>query len=294
MTARIMTKRTLTDATVTGRRELAHHAWLIELEVELEAPVRAGQFAMVHPLEAGTLLPRPFSVLDHRDGRLKLYVKEVGAGSRALAHTPLGERVQVFAPLGRSFPIEEFRGRPVVLVAGGVGLVPLWKLRSELLASGEEVPHSLFGARTIEELPGELLEGWRIHLEEAPPSAPSGEGSSTMSAGGGLPTAPTGSGLPTAPAGGEVEVGLVTLHLDEILREQPDAVLALCGPDAMMKAAARIGRQRGVQVWVCLEEQMACGAGVCRSCTIPAAGGRTMKTVCQDGPVFSLDEIDYV
>ena len=276
--------RTLGVARVSARREVASGSWLIDLEVELEETVRPGQFAMVHPLKDAFLLPRPFSILDYQEGTLRLLVKEVGAGSRLLAHLPVEEELRVFAPLGVGFPLKEFRDREVVLVAGGVGLVPLWRLREDLLAAGEREPLALFGARTMADLPLPLLQGWRIRVEEDGASA-GGEGLVAMK------DPVRGPADKEFPA---VEKGLVTLGLKEILDGRRGAAVALCGPDPMMKAAARIAHELGVEVWVCLEEQMACGAGVCRSCAVKAAGGDAMKTVCKDGPVFRLDEIDYV
>ncbi len=253
--------RSLCAATIVSRREVARDAWLVDFDLQLEAPVHAGQFAMVHPLDGACLLPRPYSILDAVEGRMSLYVKEVGRGSRALVRKPEGQPVEVFAPLGRPFPLERFRGREVILVAGGVGLVPLWKLRRELLAAKERPPLALFGARTPADLPRPLLEGWRLHVEEG--------------------------------ADAEMEEGRVTRGLDAAIRQRKNPVVALCGPAAMMEAGARIARHAGAEVWLCLEEQMACGAGVCRSCALPAADGTTMKTVCHDGPVFSFDEIAH-
>ena len=196
--------------------------------------------------------------------------------------------------MGVGFPLKEFRDREVVLVAGGVGLVPLWRLREDLLAAGEREPLALFGARTMADLPLPLLQGWRIRVEEDGASA-GGEGLVAMK------DPVRGPADKEFPA---VEKGLVTLGLGAALAAvvdhqivdtvTPMAAVALCGPDPMMKAAARIAHELGVEVWVCLEEQMACGAGVCRSCAVKAAGGDAMKTVCKDGPVFRLDEIDYV
>ena len=42
-------------------------------------------------------------------------------------------------------------------------------------------------------------------------------------------------------------------------------------------------------VQVSLEVGMGCGRGVCYSCTVKTSGG--LKQVCQDGPVFDLDNV---
>jgi dihydroorotate dehydrogenase electron transfer subunit len=148
------------------------------------------------------------------------------------------------------------------MVAGGVGLVPLYRLRRELLDAGNGAPRALFGARHPQDLPRELLEGWELWVESEP-EAGMGE-------------------------------GLVTRGLEAALELMPDAVVATCGPTPMMKATARMARERGLECWVCLEEQMGCGAGVCRACVVPSADHSRMRTVCKEGPVFALDEIDYV
>ena len=61
----------------------------------------------------------------------------------------------------------------------------------------------------------------------------------------------------------------------------------------MMKAVAGICAEANAPLWVCLEEQMGCGAGVCRACVIPSAGGDRMCTVCKEGPVFAVSDIQF-
>jgi dihydroorotate dehydrogenase electron transfer subunit len=255
-------QRTLAEATLLERRRVARDTWVLDFEFPLQEKVRPGQFAMVLPRDPGCLLPRPFSILDQDGPRMSLLVKEVGIGSRALSRMEAGESVQAFGPLGSWFDPERLAGRELIMVAGGVGLVPLHRLRRELLDSGGQAPRALFGARSPEDLPRELLEGWEQWVEEG-----------------------------AEPGMGE---GLVTRGLEAALEELPDAVVACCGPTPMMKAAARMARACGRACWLCLEEQMGCGAGVCRACVVPAADQSRMRTVCKEGPVFDLDEIDYV
>jgi len=60
-----------------------------------------------------------------------------------------------------------------------------------------------------------------------------------------------------------------------------------------LEESFRIGREVGAPVWVCLEEQMGCGAGVCRSCVVEDAREPRMLTVCKEGPVFTYAEIKH-
>ena len=70
-----------------------------------------------------------------------------------------------------------------------------------------------------------------------------------------------------------------------------DGVLT-CGPRPMMKRVAETAQAAGIPVQVSLEEHMACGLGVCLSCTCGATDGGT-RQICKDGPVFSAAEVDW-
>jgi dihydroorotate dehydrogenase electron transfer subunit len=222
---------------------------------------------MVHPGDDETyVLPRPFSILDYRDGEMELLIKVAGRGSAELAAMSPGRRTRIFAPLGRAFDPEEFAGRTAVLVAGGVGVVPLHMLSGMLKERGES-PLPIFGARTPEDLPLSILADepagpWQLWVESG--------------------------------ARDTLRNGLVTDGLKEALDRAPDAIVATCGPTPMMHAVARICRDRQVPLRVCLEEQMGCGAGVCRACVVDSVAGPTRRTVCLEGPVFDIDEIRFL
>ena len=79
---------------------------------------------------------------------------------------------------------------------------------------------------------------------------------------------------------------LIPEHID-----WADQVFA-CGPMPMYRDMAlkkQELRLAGKPVQVSLEVGMGCGRGLCYGCTINTRQGR--KKVCQDGPVFNLDDI---
>ena len=259
--------RTFVEAEVVSRREVARDTYVIGYGLDFAGEVQAGQFAMVHTGDDDEyVLPRPYSILDVVDGRMDLLVKIAGRGSRHLVGLPEGTRVRVLAPLGTGFPVHEFVSRPSVLVAGGVGVVPLWRLAREVKrAGGSTLP--LFGARTPIDLPMDLLGDdpagpWELWVEQD--------------------------------AHDGLHTGLVTKGLELALDADPELMVATCGPTPMMHAVARICREREVPLWVCLEEQMGCGSGVCRACVIEDAHLPKMLTVCKEGPVFPLDAIRFL
>jgi dihydroorotate dehydrogenase electron transfer subunit len=86
--------------------------------------------------------------------------------------------------------------------------------------------------------------------------------------------------------------GLVTQALEARLerhRGTPVRVMS-CGPNAMLWAVARLAKAHGVPCFISLEEQMACGIGVCLGCAIPARS-RPYRYVCSNGPVFEASDV---
>ena len=88
--------------------------------------------------------------------------------------------------------------------------------------------------------------------------------------------------------------GYVTLVLEARLaaaaREGRAVRVMGCGPNAMLWAVGRIAKAAGVPCFISLEEQMACGIGVCLGCAIPARS-RPFRYVCSNGPVFDAADV---
>ena len=62
-----------------------------------------------------------------------------------------------------------------------------------------------------------------------------------------------------------------------------------CGPTSMYQSIAAKDNLKGKRVQISLEVRMGCGLGACYGCTIKTKRG--LQQVCQDGPVFELDDI---
>ena len=60
----------------------------------------------------------------------------------------------------------------------------------------------------------------------------------------------------------------------------------------MMRRCAELASEAGVPCLVSLENNMACGVGVCLGCAAPRPDGR-YALVCRDGPVFEADAIAW-
>lgn len=249
-------------ARVLANTAVADATWWLELEApELAVAAEPGQFLMIgfglDHLDA-PFLPRPFSIGSRgSDGRLGLLVREFGAGTRRLGALRPGEEALLLGPLGRPFSIPE--GRPLVCVAGGVGLAPFLFLVPEARRRGAAVS-LLYGERSA----GRVFEPGLIErLTGLAPVVFTEDGSAGRS-------------------------GLVLDGIDPGARPE----LFGCGPTPMLRALERLASGAGLRLQVSVEEHMGCGVGTCQGCVVKSADGRWIKS-CTEGPVFERRELTW-
>jgi len=258
------------DAEITNLYPLTTHEKLYQIQLldpeqRRRFSFRPGQFIM---LEVPGVGEAPFSISSSslRRGYLELCIRAVGNLTRFLDRMARGVQVGISGPFGTSFPVEKMEGHNVILLAGGLGIVPL---RAPLFSVLEN--RSRYGAIDIiygAKKPAELLftyqyAMWRqfdinlqITVDEADDSW-------------------------SGP------VGLVTEILRRRINASPDfaesTYVIACGPPIMFKSVCEIVMAAGLpmnRMFVSLERRMHCGRGKCCRCNI----GSTYT--CLDGPVF--------
>lgn len=229
---------------------------------------RPGQFAQVSVFGAGEF---PLSLPASPSEQDFLFtVRSVGSCSAALHRLRAGDVFAVRGPYGNGFPMEQYRGKDLVIVAGGIGLIPLRSCIVYALAHREEYGRVLVihGARTPRDLMYlPLLEDLRrsgqieVHLT-----------------------------VDRALAGWTGNVGVVgsLLAKPEVRLPVGNSIAFVCGPPVMFRFAIRdllaMGMQ-GKDIVSTLERYMKCGVGKCGHCCIGSA------YVCTDGPVFTYEQI---
>ncbi len=226
---------------------------------EIAHEARPGQFVMVN-CGQDCVLPRPFSIHQvNTNGDIAIFfaVLENGKGTDWLSKRKVDDSVKLLGPLGNSFSVHS-TSHNLLLVAGGMGIAPLYFLAEETLKRGYSVT-LLYGTAVKNPYPED-------HLA-------------------------SGIKLITATEDGTIgHHGLVTDLLPDFV-DWADQVFA-CGPTLMYRDMARRKQElklEGKPVQVSLEVRMGCGRGVCYGCTVKTKSG--LKQVCQDGPVFDLDDI---
>ena len=225
---------------------------------------RPGQFVMLRVSDGlDPLLRRPFGIYKvmAADAGVELLYQVVGKGTRILSMKRPGESLGLLGPLGNGFPVPA-TGAKVVMVAGGMGIVPLYPFARDMKG-------------------GVLLYGTRGSIE----ASVAGDFKQLDCK------------VKHATEDGSIGVkGYVTALLKAELTT--DAVVYACGPAPMLKAVAAMAASAGVRCYVSLERSMACGIGVCLGCAVKGrphadAGNKLYKMVCSDGPVFDGDDIDW-
>jgi dihydroorotate dehydrogenase electron transfer subunit len=258
------------EGTVTRSIEVTPGNFLIEMAVEsvglLPSP-RPGQFYMVDCFdgEGGVrehVLRRPLSVNEvpswmSGSASVSFLVEVTGAGTRSLCSMPPGSRVRLLGPLGVAFDISS---APVLMVAGGMGIAPLF-----------------FAARVMDErgAPYELMAGFKT-------------GASVYPRLGEL----KGEFQLWTDDGSEGVVGMVSDGVERKLSKSDFSSCLACGPEAMMAHVAALCEEAGVPCQVSLVSRMACGTGACRGC-VRAARSEGNICVCSEGPVFDSRRVVF-
>jgi dihydroorotate dehydrogenase electron transfer subunit len=255
-------------ATVVENRSLAPHTYVLSLAgCEALASARPGQFIMVRgEWGADPLLPRAFSILRVRPGGIaQVLGKAIGKATRLLELAQPGARLSLLGPLGSSFAAPA-ADRDDWLVAGGVGLAPLLMHAERAAREGCSGRVTMFyGGRKDRDL---------VLLDEL---------------------AATGCRLVLATEDGArghrgYVTGAVAAALDALAPAAPRPTLMACGPDPMLEAVARLAHARGLDGYLSLEGEMACGIGACLVCAVPCRS-RAFRYACKDGPVLPLADL---
>jgi len=256
--------------TISQSVEVTRGSFLIE--VALKGPVprtspQPGQFYMVDCFdETGGgrehVLRRPLSVNEvpswiSGSEAVSFLVEVTGTGTRSLSSMLVGSSVRLLGPLGEPFDIS---AAPVLMVAGGMGIAPLFFAAKVLDSRG--APYEMmagFGtASSIYPRLGELQGALRLWTDD----------------------------------GSEGTAGFVSDGVERTLSDGDFSSCLACGPEAMMARVAAVCEEMAVPCQVSLVSRMACGVGACRGCVREARDEGNI-CVCSDGPVFDSRRVAF-
>jgi sulfite reductase subunit B len=235
-----------------------------------EVPIsfKTGQFVELAVPGLGEVPFTPSSNPNIKEN-MELTIMNVGRVTSQLHRMKKGEAVGVRGPYGKGYPLEDFKGKEILIVGGGVGLAPL---RSLVLALMNEIDKYKklvikYGARSPKDIVyknqvKEWTNNKKLNVEL------------------------------TVDRGDESwngNVGLITTLLkDNIGVNIRESVAVVCGPPIMMKFTTFKLIELGYEdknLYLSMEKNMSCGIGKCGHCRIGP------YYACKDGPVFTYDKI---
>ena len=236
---------------VLSNEPLTRDVYRMVLEGDSQWITRPGQFVNIE-LD-GFYLRRPISISDWSENTITIIYKVVGRGTQVMGQMGVGVKLDILTGLGNGFNPNVECQKPL-LVGGGVGVPPLYRLAKDLIAKGRKVSVVL-GFNKADEV---------FYADEFKA---------------------LGADVYVSTADGSMGVkGFVT---DAIREENIDFdYFYSCGPLPMLKALCGCCEQDGE---LSFEERMGCGFGACMGCSCKTLTGN--KRICKDGPVMKRGEI---
>lgn len=201
-----------------------------------------------------------------RKETFELCVRSAGSLTNALHRLGKGDTILVRGPFGRGFDLDEMKGKDLLFVAGGIGIVPMRSLIKAVLGGkGYGRLTLVYGCKTPEEmLFKDELEEWKDSGVDVRPI------------------------IDTAYPGWKGPVGVVTTLIPDLEIRRGNTLAVVIGPPVMYKFVI-ISLDKKLlgpeEILVSLERRMKCGLGKCGHCQINSV------YVCQEGPVFKLSEL---
>ncbi len=237
--------------TITENVPVARDVFRMRLKGNTVAFSRPGQFLNI-ALD-GFFLRRPISVSDYDADGVLIYYKVVGEGTRRMSAMTPGTVLDVLTGLGNGFDITKSGEYPLI-VGGGVGAPPLYRLTRELKQAGKS-PSVILGFNAVDDV---FLVS-ELESLGVPVNVATADGSAGIR-------------------------GFVT----DALRETATAYdyVYTCGPEPMLRA---LYHATAVSGQYSFEARMGCGFGACMGCSCKTKYG--YKRICRDGPVLEKEEI---
>lgn len=268
LAARISTIRHLTEDTALFTFQL-----LTREQGHLPTPTRfqPGQFLQLSVAGAGEA-PISYCGFPSPDGSIELCIRRAGRVTTALHGAALGDSVALRGPFGHGFPVEQYTGQDIIMMAGGLGMAPLRSLLLALLHKREQFgnltllygakePDALLFRHELSDLANrkDLLVRLAVDRANECPS-----------------------GIPAC------RIALLPALLEGLEITPQRSVVTLCGPPAAYRFLVPPLLERGIapeRIHLSLERRMQCGMGHCGHCAVGTL------LCCIDGPVFAYSAL---
>ncbi len=205
-----------------------------------------------------------------REGYIECTFRQSGKVTSALTNCEEGDTIGFRGPYGNIFPLDEWKGKNLLFIAGGIALPPMRCVIWNALDRRSDFKDVtiIYGARSVNDLVYKHeLEEWknRDDVKLVVTVDPGGE-------------TPDWKG----------EVGFVPSVVEKTAPVAANTIAIVCGPPVMIKYTFPVLEKLGFTddtIYTTLENRMKCGFGKCGRCNV----GKVY--VCKDGPVFTYKQL---
>lgn len=239
---------------------IKHTAIEYTFRMAYDGEVRPGQFFEVSIPKYGEA---PISVSGIGDGTVDLTIRRIGRVTNEVFEHYAGEKLFLRGPYGNGFNLDDYKGKELVVIAGGTGLSPVKGIVDYFADHPDEVQGMtlIAGFKTPNDiLFVEAFARWKKAMDV-------------------ILT------VDCAEEDTACQIGLVTQYIPQIkLQDLQNAAAVVVGPPMMMHFTTQGLLDRGFseeQIWISHERKMCCGLGKCGHCKIDAT------YICLEGPVFN-------
>lgn len=245
-------------------REVIKHTDLeYTFRMEFKGDVKPGQFFEISLPKYGEA---PISVSGISEDTVDFTIRRVGKVTNEIFENYVGDQLFIRGPYGNGFDVENYKGKELVIIAGGTGLSPVRGVVNYFADHPEEVKSAalIAGFKSPKDV---LFKEDFVYWKDRMNVIKTVDG---------------------APEGYDGPVGMVTKYIPDLKFEDIKNSAFICvGPPIMIKFTVMEILKLGVpeeNIWISHERKMCCGIGKCGHCKI----GSTY--VCLDGPVFNYVE----
>lgn len=229
-----------------------------------------GQFVEVSIFGAGEA-PISITSAPSSDNCFELCIREVGMFTEMIHKLKAGDKLGIRGPFGQGFDVNEFYGKDILIIGGGIGIVPLRSLINYIMNNRQDFGRLIitYGAKNAQDLlfPDELK------LWESDPDI---EFHQTVDYG---------------DENWKGNVGVITTLIPPLNLDLNNTIACITGPPIMYKFVLLTLQSKGLpeeNIYMSLERKMKCGVGKCGHCQI------NHSYVCQDGPVYHYPELKLI
>ncbi|OPZ88670.1 MAG: Anaerobic sulfite reductase subunit B [Firmicutes bacterium ADurb.Bin419] len=251
-------------AVVKDIREESKDVKTLILEPQKSVDFKPGQFILISKLGVGE---SPFAISSDPviSSTFEVSVQRMGKNTSSIHELGRGEEIEFRGPYGNYFPIEQWKGKAITVIGGGIGMAPLRSLLYGLIHHQHDFKRIelLYGIRSFDKiLYKDVINSWKDKI------------SVQM--------------ICEQPSDSDMRVGLITNLIKEMHFDPEEHIVVICGPHKMIEACIHESMKKGIesrQIYVSLEMKMKCGVGICGRCNIDH------RYICKEGPVFQLEEV---